>query len=67
MGYSPDCSAKLVGESGFRKPHYDDLEHLRSHFFEFFDTYNFATIEIAQRKYTISIYMQMLAIRSVCV
>ncbi|RZO35581.1 MAG: IS481 family transposase [Rhodospirillaceae bacterium] len=35
------ASAKLVGESGFRKPHYDDLEHLRSHFFEFFDTYNF--------------------------
>ena len=36
------ASAKLASKPGNRDPHYDSIEHLRSHFFEFFDTYNFS-------------------------
>ena len=35
------ASAKMIGEDVYRSPHYESLEHLKSHFFEFFDIYNF--------------------------
>ena len=36
------ASAKLPSDTGTRAPHYDSVDHLRTHFFEFFDTYNFS-------------------------
>ncbi|MGB0630538.1 MAG: IS481 family transposase [Alphaproteobacteria bacterium] len=35
------ASAKRTNVKNLKAPHYDSVEHLRSHFFEFFDTYNF--------------------------